>query len=151
MDLKNSKYVILEIIPTSPNPKTGDVAQISALKVDGVKLLERFDYRLDKSLVKVPDVLKITNYDNDSFKYVKTTKLILDNFKKFVSDLPLLIIENDYTRSYLEGFDNDVYSVFSFLNMSVSDDVFERLISKYNLEPTNHLVDLLYEALVQEI
>lgn len=151
MDLKNSKYIILEIIPTALDPKKGDVAQLSALKVDGIKLIDRFDYRLDKNKVKVPDILKMTNYDNESFKYVKTTKNLLSNFKKFTEDLPLLIIDNSYTRSYLSDFDNEMYSVFSFLNLDVSDDVFDRLMNKYGLEASNYLVDLLYEALIREL
>ena len=151
MDLKNEKYVILEIIPTALDPKKGDVAQISALKIDGTKLLDRFDYRLDKSKIKIPDILRMTDYDNESFKYVKTTKNLLSNFKKFTGDLPLLIIDNSYTRSYLSDFDNDMYSVFSFLNLDVSDDVFDRLMNKYGLEPSNYLVDLLYEALIKEL
>lgn len=151
MDLKNEKYVILEIIPTALDPKKGDVAQISALKIDGTKLLDRFDYRLDKSKIKIPDILRMTDYDNESFRYVKTTKNLLSNFKKFTGDLPLLIIDNSYTRSYLSDFDNDMYSVFSFLNLDVSDDVFDRLKNKYNLEPSNYLVDLLYEALIKEL
>ncbi len=151
MDLKNSKYIILEIIPTALDPKKGDVAQLSALKIDGIKLIDCFDYRLDKNKVKVPDILKMTNYDNESFKYVKTTKNLLSNFKKFTEDLPLLIIDNSYTRNYLSDFDNEMYSIFSFLNLDVSDDVFDRLMNKYNLEPSNYLVDLLYEALIREL
>ena len=151
MDLKNSKYIILEIIPTSIDPKKGDVAQLSALKIDGIKLIDRFDYRLDKGKIKIPDILKITDYDNESFKYVKTTKNLLSNFKKFTGDLPLLIIDNSYTRNYLSDFNNDIHSVFEFLNLEVSDDVFDRLMNKYGLEPSNYLVDLLYEALIKEL
>lgn len=151
MDLKNSKYIILEIIPTSTDPKKGDVAQLSALKIDGIKLIDRFDYRLDKSKIKIPDILKMTDYDNESFKYVKTTKNLLSNFKKFIGDLPLLIIDNSYTRNYLGDFNNDIHSVFEFLNLDVSDDVFDRLMNKYGLEPSNYLVDLLYEALIKEL
>lgn len=151
MNLKNSKYIILEIIPTNVDPKKGDVAQLSALKIDGIKLIDRFDYRLDKSKIKIPDILKMTDYDNESFKYVKTTKNLLSNFKKFIGDLPLLIIDNSYTRNYLGDFNNDIHSVFEFLNLDVSDDVFDRLMNKYGLEPSNYLVDLLYEALIKEL
>ena len=34
MDLLNSKYIILEIIPTSLKRETGEVVQLSALKLD---------------------------------------------------------------------------------------------------------------------
>ena len=93
----------------------------------------------------------MTNYDNDSFKYVKTTKTLMKNFKKFIGDLPLLIIDNSYTRNYLEEFDNKKESIFKYLNLDMSDDVFDRLINKYNLEASNYLVDLLYEAIIKEI
>lgn len=151
MDLKNSKYVILEIIPTSSNSKKGDVAQLSALKINGIKLEERFDYRLDKSLINIPDILNMIDYDNDSFKYVKNTKTIMSKFKKFIGDLPLLIIDNEYTKDYLSNLDNEKYSVFDYLGLDVTFDVFDNLIKKYNLEPSYHLVDLLYEALIMEL
>ena len=66
-------------------------------------------------------------------------------------DLPLLIIDNSYTRNYLEEFDNKKESIFKYLNLDMSDDVFDRLVNKYNLEASNYLVDLLYEAIIKEI
>lgn len=151
MDLKKEKYVILEIIPTAIDPKKGDVAQLSALKIDGIKLVDRFDYRLDKSKINIPDILRMLDYDNESFKYVKTTKTLMKNFKKFIEDLPLLIIDNTYTRNYLEDIDNKKESVFKYLGLEVTDDVFDKLMNKYGLEPSCYLVDLLYEALIKEL
>lgn len=151
MNLKNERYIILEIIPTSIDPKKGDIAQLSALKINGITLEDRFDYRLDKKIINIPDILKITDYDNDSFKYVKTTKDLMKYFKQFIGDLPLLIIDNIYTNNYLKDIPNKKESVFSYLDLNVSDDVFDRLISKYDLVTSNHLVDLLYEALIKKI
>lgn len=151
MDLKKKKYIILEIIPTSVDPLKGDVAQLSALKIDGIKLVDRFDYRLDKNKIKIPDILKMLDYDNEEFKYAKTTRAIMNNFRKFIEDLPLLIIDNVYTRNYLSIFDNKKESVFKYLGFNVSDDVFDKLMNKYGLEPSNYLVDLLYEALIKEL
>ena len=82
LDLKNSKYVILEIIPTSVDPKKGDIAQISALKINGLNLIDRFDYRLEKDMILIPDILNMIDYDNDKFKYKKSTKSIIKEFKK---------------------------------------------------------------------
>ena len=151
MNLKNEKYIILEIIPTSIDPLKGDVAQLSALKIDGIKLVDRFDYRLDKNKIKIPDILKMLDYDNEEFKYAKTTRAIMNNFRKFIEDLPLLIIDNAYTRNYLSIFDNKKESVFKYLGLNISDDVFDKLMNKYGLEPSNYLVDLLYEALIKEL
>lgn len=149
-ELKNLKYVILEIIPTNSDPKKGDIAQISALKLDGFKLIDRFDYRLDKDKINVFDILKIINYDNDKFKYLSSTRKIKKEFKKFIGRLPLLIIDNSYTYKYLEEFNNEKIPVFDYLNLKLSDTVFEEIIKKYNLEASNYLVDLLYEALIME-
>lgn len=151
MDLKKEKYIILEIIPTAVDPKKGDVAQLSALKIDGIKLVDRFDYRLDKGKINIPDILRMLDYDNESFKYVKTTKTLMKNFKKFIEDLPLLIIDNTYTRNYLEDIDNKKESIFKYLGLEVTDDVFDKLMNKYGLEPSYYLVDLLYEALIKEL
>ena len=149
-ELKNLKYVILEIIPTNSDPKKGDIAQISALKLDGFKLIDRFDYRLDKDKINVFDILKIINYDNDKFKYLSSTRKIKKEFKKFIGLLQLLIIDNSYTYKYLEEFNNEKIPVFDYLNLKLSDTVFDEIIKKYNLEASNYLVDLLYEALIME-
>lgn len=151
MDLNKEKYIILEIVPTAVDPKKGDIAQLSALKIDGIKLVDRFDYRLDKSKIKIPEILKMLDYDNESFKYVKKAKTIMKNFKKFIEDLPLLIIDNEYTRNYLSDIENKKESVFKYLGLDVDDEVFDRLMNKYGLEPSNYLVDLLYEALIKEL
>lgn len=149
-ELKNLKYIILEIIPTNSDPKKGNIAQISALKLDGFKLIDRFDYRLDKDKINVFDILKIIDYDNDKFKYLSSTRKIKKEFKKFIGRLPLLIIDNSYTYKYLEEFNNEKISVFDYLNLKLSDTVFDEMIKKYNLESSNYLVDLLYEALIME-
>ncbi len=149
-ELKNLKYIILEIIPTNSDPKKGNIAQISALKLDGFKLIDRFDYRLDKDKINVFDILKIIDYDNDKFKYLSSTRKIKKEFKKFIGRLPLLIIDNSYTYKYLEEFNNEKIPVFDYLNLKLSDTVFDEMIKKYNLESSNYLVDLLYEALIME-
>ena len=143
MDLKNKRYVILEIIPTALDPNKGDIAQLSALRIDGTKLEGRFDYRLDKTLIQIPEILDMTNYDNDDFKYVKRTKTIINNFKKFIEDLPLLIIDNEYTINYLKDIKNDKESIFKYFDIEVSNDSFNKLMNMYNLEPSNHFVDLI--------
>ena len=149
IDLKNKKYIILELIPTKI--ENGDIAQLQALKIDGIKLEDRFDYRLDKEKIIIPDILNMLNYDNESFKYVKQTKTIINNFKKFIGDLPLLIIDNVYTNNYLKDITNEKVSIFKYFNIEVTDNCFDELIKKYDLEPSNHLVDLLYEALIKEL
>lgn len=149
LDLNNNRYVILELIPTSLSG--GDIVQISALKLNGIKLEDRFDYRLDKSLVNVPELLEMTNYDNESFKYVKRSKTIINNLKKFIEDLPLLIIDNEYTNNYLEGIKNERINIFKYFDIEISNNCFNELMDKYNLEVSNHLVDLLYEALIKEL
>ena len=143
------KYVILEIIPSTSNRETGNILQIQALKLNELKLIDRFDYRLDIPLNN-PDLLNIFSYDKDKFTYVKDEKELLKNFKDFISDLPLLIIDNPYTLDYLKDINNPKESVFKHLNLEYSQDVFDKIINKYNLEPSNHLVDLLYEALIYE-
>ena len=149
IDLRNRKYIILELIPTKI--AGGDIAQLQALKIDGIKLEDRFDYRLDKEKINIPDILNMLNYDNDSFKYVKQTKTIINNLKKFIEDLPLLIIDNVYTKNYLKDITNEKINIFKYFNIEVDDNCFDELIKKYNLEPSNHLVDLLYEALIKEL
>lgn len=149
MDLANEKYIILEIIPTAI--KDGQIIQLSALKIEGIKLIDRFDYRLNEELVPFPQMIDMFSYDKDSFTYVKSDKIILENFKKFIEDYKLLIIDNNYTNNYLVEFDNDKESVFKYLNEKYDDEVFNRIIKKYNLEPSNYLVDLLYESLIKEL
>lgn len=146
--MNGKKYIILEIIPTKV--LGGDIAQLSALKLEGLELKDRFDYRLCEEKINIPDIIDMINYDKDNFKYVKRTSTIIRNFKKWIEDYDLLIIDNLYTENYLEGIKNKKESVFKYLNMEFSDNIMEKIMDKYNLVPSNYIVDLLYEAIIYE-
>lgn len=146
--MNGKKYIILEIIPTKV--LGGDIAQLSALKLEGLELKDRFDYRLCEEKINIPDIIDMINYDKDNFKYVKRTSTIIRNFKKWIEDYDLLIIDNLYTENYLEGIKNKKESVFKYLNMEFSDNIIEKIMDKYSLVPSNHIVDLLYEAIIYE-
>lgn len=151
MDLLNEKYVILEIIPTGIDRDHGEIVQLSALKLDGLKLIDRFDYRLNEEKVPIQEFIDMCSYDKDSFNYVDNTDLILDRFKEFVGDLPLLIIDNSYTRNFLNIFDNNKECVFNYMDINNNDDSIQEMINKYKLEESNYIVDLIYEALIREL
>lgn len=151
MDLSKSKYIIVELIPTSIKKENGVIVQLSALKLDGLKLLDRFDYRINEDKVPLQDFIDMCSYDKNFFTYVDTTDEILASFSKWCNNLPLLIIDNEYTNNYLKDILNTKESILSYLSLDMTDDVIEKIISKYKLEPSNYIVDLLYEALIQEI
>ena len=148
--MDEKKYVILEIIPTAVDPKKGEIAQLSALKLNGLNLIDRFDYILNDDKIKIEDIKNMISYDKDSFNYVDSKEEILTNFQNFIEDYDLLIIDNEYTANYLEDIENKKESIFKYLKMDFSDDVIEEVIDKYKLEPSNYIVDLLYEALIFE-
>lgn len=148
IDVKDKRYIILEIIPTAI--KDGDIVQLSALKINGLNLEDRFDYRLNYKFIDNKDLVDMISYDSDSFNYVDTTKEIVNKFKKWIGNYKLLIIDNSYTENYLVGIKNKRESIFNYLDMEYSDDIIERVIEKYGLVFSNHIVDLLYEALIYE-
>ena len=47
-NLLKDEYIILELIPTAINPQKGDIIQLSALKLKGLQLQDRFDERLEE-------------------------------------------------------------------------------------------------------
>lgn len=151
MNLKKERFIIMELIPTSLNPERGEIVQLSALKINGMQLEDRFDYRLNEELIPYKSFLELINYDKDMFKYLDSTEEILNEFKKWIGDIPILIMDNIYTINYLKDITNKTESIFNYLNIDNNDDVIERLMDKYHIEPTNHVVDILYESLIQEI
>ena len=150
MNLKTYKYIIVEIIPTYSTKDKGYIAQLSALKIDNLKLLDRFDYRIKDNLIENEDLKSFIQYDKKSFTYVDNKYFIIEKFKQWAEDYPLLILEESYTRDYLEEIENTKELVYPYLNMEYSLDVFEKILDKYKLEPSNHLVDLIYEAIIFE-
>lgn len=151
MNLKKERFIIMELIPTSLNPERGEIVQLSALKINGMQLEDRFDYRLNEELIPYKSFLELINYDKDMFKYLDSKEEILNEFKKWIGDIPILIMDNIYTINYLKDITNKTESIFNYLNIDNNDDVIERLMDKYHIEPTNHVVDILYESLIQEI
>lgn len=149
MNLYKDKYIIVEIIPTHSNPSKGNIIQISALKLDGIKLIDRFDYRVEDSYIENKDLLEMISYDKDSFQYVEPS-IILDKFIEWIEDYPLLIMDDLYTPLYLDKINNLKELIYPYLNLDYSSDIIERIINKYQLENSNYIVDLLYEAVIYE-
>ena len=150
MDVYKDQYIILEIIPTHSSPEKGFVAQLSALKLKGMELLDRFDYRVEDHLIENEDLKNMIQYDKRNFTYVNNIYFILEKFKHWAKDLPFLIIENTYTLDYLNEFNNKKELIYPYIKMDFTPDVFIKIMKKYNLQPSDHLVDLLYEALIFE-
>lgn len=150
MNLQKDKYIIVEVIPTHSSAGEGFIAQLSALKLDGIKLLDRFDYRVENRLIENEDIKRIISYDKNMFTYVDNIYFIINKFKQWAEDYPLLIIEDTYTLDYLQELDNSKELIYPYLNMEYNSDVFNQIMDKYKIQPTNHLVDVLYEAIIYE-
>ena len=150
MDLQKDKYIIVEIIPTHSDYEKGFIAQISALKLDGIKLLDRFDYRVDDKFIENDYLRSLIQYDKNQFTYVNNIYFIIEKFKQWAKDYPLLLLENTYTEGYLKELDNKKESVYPYLNLEYDVEIFNKIIEKYNLQHSNHLVDLIYEAIIYE-
>lgn len=148
--MNDKKYVILEIVPAAISPDKGPIIQLSALKLKGLNLIARFDYRLNEDKVPLKQLIDIINYDKEAFTYLDSHTEIVNKFKRFIGDLELFIIDNNYTNNYLKDFSNKKSSILKLLNLEYSDDVIDKIITKYNLTPSNYIVDLLYEALIYE-
>ncbi len=142
------EYIIVEIIPNHSNAKVGFIVQLQALKIKDNKIIDRLDLRVNEELINNPDLLNMISYDKEMFNYVSDKETILKEFVKFIGKDKLLIIDNYYTLDYLSNIRNKKESVFKYLDLELTDDVFDKLIKKYKLEPSNHLVDLLYEAII---
>lgn len=149
MNVRKDKYVIIEIIPTTSSKDTGEIAQISALKLEGLILKDRFDYRIEEDKILIPDILRITSYDKEQFKYLKTTNDLLNEFEKWSENLPILILDNNYTKDYLRDIQNKKISICDILKIQYSDNIIEKLMDIYQLEPSNYIVDLLYESILK--
>lgn len=148
MDILNKKYIILEIIPSKI--KDGDIIQLSALKIDGLKLIDRFDYRLSLNKIDNPYLLKIIDYDKDSFKYMDLSSDIIKCFKEWIGDYDIYIMDDDYTKNYLGDINNNILSICDLLGIKYSLNFINDVIDKYKLENSNYIVDLLYEAIIFE-
>ena len=114
-------------------------------------MIERYISENKKdNLVNNITVLNTMKYDCDMFKYVFDTDTMMNDFKTFVGDYNIFIVEDSYTLDYLSYLDNKMELIYPYLNMEYSLDVFDKIIDKYNLEFSNHLVDLIYEAIIYE-
>lgn len=151
MELIKEKYIILEIIPTALTPERGEIIQLSALKIDGLKLLDRFDYRLNEKYIFIEDFKNLISYDKDLFVYKDSTKAILKDFEKWSENLPLLIMDNKYTKNFLQSLNNPKESISNYLNKEYTDKFIEELIEENKIEPTNYIVDILYESLIKHL
>ena len=105
---------------------------------------------LNSQIYKEKKWEKFYSYDKENFIYKNTSSEILNDFKKFAEDYKLLLIDNGYTLEYLKNFDNKKEYINDYLNMPYEENMIDELIEKYNLEPSNYIVDLMLEALINE-
>jgi len=103
MDLQKDKYIIAEIIPTHSQSEKGFIAQLSALKLNGIQLEDRFDYRVENKHIENEDIKKMIKYDKEMFTYVNNIYFIIEKFKRWAENYPILLIEDKYTRDYLKN------------------------------------------------
>lgn len=150
MKLNKDKYIILEIIPTNLKERDGIIIQLSALKIDSLNLLGRFDYRLKEEVLPIIEMKSWIEYDKNSFTYVDSEKEILAHFKEFAEELPILILDNIYTPAFIKELGNKQEQILDYLNLQYCETIIDDIITKYRLEPSEHIVDLLYEALMME-
>lgn len=149
MKLDKDKYIIVELIPTTLKKETGEIIQLSALKINKLQIEDRFDYRLHEDKILIKDFLDIISYDKESFIYKYSTDEILNDFEKFIGDYKLLIIDNEYTRNYLSDIKNKKISIYDYFDITNKDRVIEELMDKYSIEPTNYIVDIIYESIIK--
>lgn len=149
MKLDKDKYIIVELIPTTLKKETGEIIQLSALKINKLQIEDRFDYRLHEDKILIKDFLDIISYDKESFIYKYSTDEILNDFKTFIGDYKLLIIDNEYTRNYLSDIKNKKISIYDYFDITNKDRVIEELMDKYSIEPTNYIVDIIYESIIK--
>lgn len=150
MDLQKEKYIIVEVIPTHSDNEKGFIAQISALKLDGIKLEDRFDYRVDDKFIENDYLRELIQYDKKQFTYVNNIYFIIEKFKQWAKDYPLLLLEEEYTKKYLSEMDNHKELVYPYFDLEFDHEIFNKIIDKYHLQHTEHLVDLVYEAIIYE-
>ena len=149
MKLDKDKYIIVELIPTTLKKETGEIIQLSALKINKLQIEDRFDYRLHEDKILIKDFLDIISYDKESFIYKYSTDEILNDFETFIGDYKLLIIDNEYTRNYLSDIKNKKISIYDYFDITNKDRVIEELMDKYSIEPTNYIVDIIYESIIK--
>jgi len=140
------KYIIVEIIPTTRFKNTGDIAQLCAIKVDD-DIITNLKLRLNLNKIQIPDILNMINYDKDKFEYLSTTNKILNKFKKWSNNLDLIVIPNSYTLDYLGDLENKKVSICEVLDMKFSDNLFNDISLKYNLDLNDEIVEIMYKAI----
>ena len=116
--------------------------------------IDRIDVNKDYSPENCRWVTLKEHANNKTNNHYVTYKGKTQSLKKWSEELPLLIIDNRYTNNFLEELPNKKESVSKHLNMDYDeyqDDFIERLIKKYDIEPTDYIVDIIYESLIKHL
>jgi DNA polymerase-3 subunit alpha (Gram-positive type) len=151
MNFEKDNYIILEVIPTALTKEKGELIQLSAIKANGLKIVDRFDYRLNEDKIPIKEFLKLINYDKHAFTYKGSTEEILESFQEWSAGYPLLILDNTYTNNFLKDIPNPKESILKYLDKEYKDNIIDELIEENGLEPSNYIVDLLFESLIKKI
>lgn len=134
--------ILLELIPSKS--KDGDIIQIEALDIKNNEIIKRLNIRyLAKNLDQ--KLIDMISYDKEDHIYLDSTEEMLKALKDFAKDKTIYIMDNSYTKEYLKEFNTSF--IEEFLDEE-KDGFLERMINKYNIKPTNYIVDILYESII---
>lgn len=134
--------ILLELIPSKN--KDGDIIQIEALDIKNNQVINRLNIRyLAKNLDQ--KLIDMISYDKDDHIYLDSIEAMLKALKDFAKDKTIYIMDNGYTKDYLKEFNTSF--IEEFLEEE-KDGFLERMIKKYNIKPTNYIVDILYESII---
>lgn len=134
--------ILLELIPSKS--KDGDIIQIEALDIKNNEIINRLNIRyLAKNLDQ--KLIDMISYDKEDHIYLDSNEEMLKALKDFANDKTIYILDNSYTKEYLKEFNTSF--VEDFLSEE-KENFLERMIKKYNIQPTNYIVDILYESII---
>ena len=57
-------------------------------------------------------------------------------------------LKHTLKKNYLKELNNKKEIIYPYIDVEYSNDVFNKIMDKYKIEPSNHLVDILYEAII---
>ena len=92
-------------------------------------------------IVKNYDV-RIINQENQGLSMARN-----NGVKKAKGEYILFLDSDDYLE---ENTLQEIENVLDYLEVECDDYVIDKIINTYNLQPSNHIVDILYEALMMK-
>lgn len=137
--------IALDIETTGLDPKKDAIIEIGAVKYDGEKIVDQFDFLINPARPIPPNITQLTGITNEDVRGAPPISAVIQQLSDFIGDLPIIGHNVSFDISFLNNYINlannppvDTFEIASVLMPSATRYSLVSLVEALDIEVSSH-------------